>query len=193
MNDIGVIALGMFAAVAPLGAIRPLSPYRSLEDSRGWATLSAIACLAAFASFTGVAIVADSFLDFIHVSAESFQFAAAAVMAPFAVRLLLAGDSMPPPDPGSGHFEPWLFPLAIPLLAGPAALTAALSYSARFGEGAAISGATVALVASFGIVAASSGLRQAIGRAGIDAAARLSGALLLILAVELAIDGVRST
>jgi small neutral amino acid transporter SnatA (MarC family) len=86
----------------------------------------------------------------------------------------------------------WVFPLAVPLIAGPAAVVASMSYAARFGAGDTIiaSAAVTALTAALYLAAPH--IASVLRRAGLDALARLSGGLLAIIAVELAISGVRS-
>jgi multiple antibiotic resistance protein len=197
MNDIAVITFGMFAAIAPIGAVRTIMGYVNHapgpEAPLGHGRFVWISSLIALGVFALAAILADPFLEFLDVSPESFQFAAGAVMAPFALRLLWAGDSMPQPDSSRiGPFEPWLFPAAVPLLAGPASATAALSYSARFGVGDVVIAAIPVLFVSALLLAFSESLCRALGDAGVGALGRLSGALLIIVAVELAVDGVRS-
>ena len=83
-----------------------------------------------------------------------------------------------------------LAPLAVPLLATPAALAAAVSYGERSGEGATI----VVVLAIAGLaallLAAQPLLHARAGRAAVEALARLSGALLVATAVGLIVDGV---
>ena len=197
MNDLSVIAFGMFAAIAPFGAVRTIMGYVNHAPGQGapiaHGRLVWISSLIALAVFALTAILADPFLELIDVSPENFQFAAGAVMAPFALRLLWTGDSMPQPySPRIGALEPWLFPAAVPLLAGPAALTAALSYSARFGAGDVIAAAIPVLAISAFLLSLSASLCRTLGDAGVGTLGRLSGALLVIVAVELAVDGVQS-
>ena len=195
MNDVGIIALGMFAAIAPFGALRPIIGYANHEPGEGVVRGSFIwiSGLIGAALFAIAVLLADPFLEFLDVSPESFRFAAGAVMGPFAVRLLWTGESMPLPDNSHKHpFEPWLFPAAIPLLAGPASLTAAISYSARFGVGDAVVAAIPVIVISTLLPALSAPICRSLGHAAVSALGRLSGALLVIVAVELVVGGVQS-
>lgn len=197
MNDLSVIAFGMFAAIAPFGALRTIADYVDRAPGQGAPVargrLTWIPSLIAFTVFAVTAILADPFLELIDVSPENFQFAAGAVMAPFALRLLWTGDSMHQPNsPRIGALEPWLFPAAVPLLAGPASLTAALSYSARFGAGDVIAAAILVLAVSAFLLSLAAPLCRTLGNVGVGTLGRLSGALLVIVAVELAVDGVQS-
>jgi multiple antibiotic resistance protein len=206
VTDFLKAALGLFAAVAPFGALPMFlafaranwgagsQPDRDNDPSAGDALrLALLATSVAMALLVAAALLAGPFLDFLDVSPESFQFGAGVVMMPLAFRLLLVGDSAPPPDaPRSGVLPSWLVPVAVPLLASPPAIIAAVSYSARFGEGTAVVAAAATLAASLAILACGPWLVRVIGAFGVGALGRLSGGLLAVIAVELAIDGVRS-
>ena len=193
MTDFLRTTLGLFAAVAPFGALPVFLAFASLrgESSQTWRD-GVLACGTAFVVLAGAALVADPMLDFLDISGENFQLAAAVAMMPLAFRLILTADSAPPPDEPSGPLPAWLVPLAIPLLASPPAIIAAMSYSARYGEGNAIATAAVVIALTAAITSGGPWLARGIGRFGLGALGRLSGALLVVIAVELAVDGVRS-
>ena len=89
--------------------------------------------------------------------------------------------------PGDG-WQAGVFPLGLPLLAGPAGLAAAISVSTDHGFGLA-AGAMLLPVLLGGMAVAVGGARWP---AAADGLARLLGALLIVLAAGLAIDGVRA-
>ena len=193
MDDFLRALLGVFAAVAPFGALPVYAALAQESDTARRPQTVLLACLAAFALLAGAALVADPLLDWLDVSPENFQFAAGLIMSPLAARLLLTGRSMPTPR---GDLDatsvPWLAPLALPLVAGPAALAAAMTYAARYGVAEALIASAAVLALTAVLLLASRRLAGVLGTAGTDAAARLSGALLIVIAVELAVDGVRS-
>jgi small neutral amino acid transporter SnatA (MarC family) len=194
MTDVLRTALGLIAAVAPFGALPVFMALAGAERVSPVVARAAIGGAAvAFAVLVAAAFVADPFLDFLDVSPEPFRFAAGAVMAPLAVRLLLTGDSMPVPreEDRVRHLW-WLVPVAFPLLANPPAIVGTMSYATRFGDGDAIGGAAIALAITAVVLAAGPWLRSMLRPVGVNALGRLSGALLIVVAVELAIDGVRS-
>ncbi len=84
----------------------------------------------------------------------------------------------------------WLVPVAFPLLASPASLAAAVACSSRFGLG--VSLGAIALVAAAAIAALAAGERLARPAAALAIANRFLGALLVTVAVEMLVDGVRS-
>jgi multiple antibiotic resistance protein len=144
---------------------------------------------AAFAVLAVFAGVSGPLLDWLDVSPESFQFAAGAAMFPLALRLILLGDSASLPERLPTYA--WAVPLAVPMLAGPSSIIAAVSYAARFGEGEAILASAVVLTVTAAMFAALHWFER-LPLVVVQAAARLSGGLLVLIAVELAVDGVRS-
>lgn len=190
MSDFIRCLVGMFAVIAPLGALASLLASDAVgKGLRPGLRLAAGTPLAAFLVLSLGALVNGPLLDWLNISPESFQFAAGAAMAPLAVRLVLTGDSMPPARPLPAYG--WLIPLAVPLLAGPSSIIAVISYAARFGIGEAV--AATALVCA--LTAALFTVVQRPERAPlpvVQTLARLSGGLLALIAIELVIDGVHS-
>lgn len=135
--------------------------------------------------FAAAAIGADKALDALDIAPESFRVAAGIVMASMGVLTLWLGrtpSEEPPTDWTAG-----IFPLGLPLLAGPGGLVAAISYGADKGEGKTLAAAAVALaVAAAVAVPGVERLRRA-----ADAFARLLAALLVVVAAGLVVTGVR--
>lgn len=186
MSDFLRCLAGMLAVVAPFGA---LATQRASSERAASPWVAAGAAASAFVILSGSAALNRPLLDWLNVSPESFQFAAGAAMAPLAVRLILAGDSMP--STGRLPRYAWAVPLAVPLLAGPSSIISAVSYAARFGEGETIAASALA-TAFTGLLLAAPGVFDRVPLVVVRTLARLSGGLLLLIAVELAVDGVHS-
>ncbi len=89
------------------------------------------------------------------------------------------------------------FPLAIPLMAGPGAITATVLLSGRTGGALDAMAALLAVIAvvfavSFLVFAASTRIARLIGTTGNLVLSRLLGVLLAALAVQFVVDGVRA-
>jgi multiple antibiotic resistance protein len=195
MNDLAMCSFILFAALAPAGAVVPSLAYLgALDDAASKAVaLALISSLASFCVLVAAAALSGPFLDLLDITPENFQLAAAAVMALSALRLLWTSSSVvAPANPRWRRIEPWIFPVAIPALAGPAAVTAAMASAGRFGHAVTGVSALAALALAVALLASAATLQSVIGRAGLNAAGRLSGALLLIAAAEMALDGVHS-
>ena len=193
MTEILRAAVGIFATLAPLGLIPAfLTASRDGpddEDARsGWTLLLAV--ITALAVLIVAVLLTDPFLGFLDVSGENFQAGAAVIMLPLAARLLWSGRSLGLSEVATSR--PWLLPLAIPGLAGPASLGAVVAYSGRYGEADAAAAVTIAIVAASALLYAGGFLQRTLGKPAIGVLGRLSGALIVAIAVELAVDGVRS-
>jgi small neutral amino acid transporter SnatA (MarC family) len=194
VSELARTVVGIFAALAPFGALPAFLVYaRHSGEGANGPRFALLSSAAAFAILVATALVATPLLDLLNISAENFQFAAGAIMAPLAIRLLLTGDSMAPPADSEQHSRlSWLLPVAFPLLAGPPAIGAAMAFAGRYDEGTAIAGAAVAIAATVAVLATGDYTARWLRPIGLNALGRMSGALLVVVAVELAIDGVRS-
>lgn len=194
MNEFARATFALALAAAPLGAIPIFDAY--LRDvSPGLRSRGAIAVgVLSLALLAGTVLVGDPFLDWIEVSPENFQVAAGIIIAPVALRLLITGDSMITPEETAGPMprRAWLIPLVFPLIVGPASLAAALSYGTRYGEGETIAAAAAASALVLLACLFATWLTKTLGKLPIGALGRLNGALLMIVVVELIVDGVQS-
>ena len=75
---------------------------------------------------------------------------------------------------------------------GPVPVVAILSYSARFGTGTSLGAAVIAIVVSGCLLMAAGWLSERLGSSGRSVLARFGGAVIVLLAIQLMIDGIRS-
>ena len=86
--------------------------------------------------------------------------------------------------------EPFIVPLAVPLVAGPAILAAVMLYAHQdTSPWNTMIAITIAWVASTIILLASSFLQKILGKRGISACERLMGLLLTLIAVQMFFEG----
>lgn len=194
MNEFARAAFALTLAVAPLGALPIFSAY--LRDvSSETRTRGAIAVgVSSLALLAATVAIGDPFLDWIEVSPENFQVAAGIIIMPLALRLLITGDSMITPEETAGPMprRAWLIPLVFPLIVGPASLAAAVSYGTRYGQGETIGAAAFASALMLLAGAFAPWLTATVGKLLVNALGRLNGALLMVVAVELIVDGVQT-
>lgn len=86
--------------------------------------------------------------------------------------------------------EPFIVPLATPLVAGPAVLAAVMLYSGKESAWICICAIVIAWATSTLILICSSSLKQLLGEKGITACERLMGLLLTLLAVQMFLEGI---
>lgn len=196
MSAFAICLAGLFATVAPFGAVNVMLRYKrdiarqQSPDPLQPARLTLYSPVAAFALLAVAALVRDPLLDALHISGPSFEFAAAAAMVPLAIRLLVFGDSMAAPAWKLPDYA-WLVPFATPLLAGPVSLIASVSYADRFGVAETIVAGAIALSLT-GTLFATLPRWQRVQPLVVQMLGRLSGVLLVAMAAEMALDGIYS-
>lgn len=184
MSEFARAALGLLAAVAPFGALPVFLDART-EGADQWRIIAGM-CVVAFLLMGVAVLVAEPFLECLDISPENFQLAAGLIMLPQALQLLVRGRTL------GNEGSPGLLPLAVPLLAGPASIAAAMSYGARFGEETAAGASALVLFATAGLLLVGEWVERTAERAAIGQLGRLNGALLVVVAIEMIVDGVRS-
>jgi small neutral amino acid transporter SnatA (MarC family) len=185
MSEFLRLALIFLAAVNP-PAVAIVAAKRGLDaDPRLRWLVPLLGAALAGAILLALALAADSLLDALDIAPESFRVAAGIVMGASGTFVVWSGRAS-----GEGEaagLRAAVFPLALPLLAGPAGLIAAISYGADDGAGKTIGAAVIAVAAGAALVA----WRPAKGAAAFDATGRILGALLVVFASALAVSGVR--
>ena len=149
-------------------------------------------CVIAFVILLLFLLGGESFLKLMHLSSASLQISGGIVLFLIALRMIFPtaeGVFGALPDR-----EPLIFPLAVPMLAGPSALATVLLLGAqapaRIAEWA--GALAVATAISALILAAADRLQQALGDRVVAAFERLMGLLLSAVAVQMVIGGWRA-
>jgi multiple antibiotic resistance protein len=131
-------------------------------------------------------------LEVLNLSSEALLLAGGIILFLIAIKLIFPTDSswlgMKEGE------EPLLFPLAVPLIAGPSAVATVMLLSARQPESISIwfLAIIIASVVSMAVLLFSTALYNFMGNRGLAAAQRLMGMLLTAIAVEMIIDGIRT-
>ena len=191
MSELPLLLIVFWAALNPPALAASLAS-ATLPPSRQTDRLLAAAGVIAAALLLLAAVLHRPLLDLLDVSAASFDVAAGLVMLAGAARPLLRGRAIEEgiaSAAGDGR-RAVLAPLAVPLLATPAALAAALSWGERAGEAQTAAAAIVLVALSALWLARAPQPSSRAGRAALDALARLTGVLLAVLAVGLVVRGV---
>jgi multiple antibiotic resistance protein len=188
----------MFVVIDPIG-LAPLfvALTRGMTDAARRriayrATLIAVCILLAFAAF------GETLLSFVGISMAAFRVAGGILLFLTALDMLFERRTKRREDQKNDedHNDPSVFPLAIPLIAGPGAIASViLLMGQRPGwEGAAMVLGSTALVMLI-VVAfffASGLIERALGKTGITVVTRLLGMLLAALSVQFVLDGLNA-
>ena len=148
-------------------------------------------CVIAFAVLFAFLVGGEAFMHMMHLSNASLSISGGIVLFLIALRMLF------PPSGGMWgtlpQREPFIFPLAIPMLAGPSALATVLLLGAnapgRIGEWTAALAAATAVSAA--ILAAAGRIHAILGEPVVAAFERQMGLILAAVAVEMTITGLR--
>lgn len=148
-------------------------------------TAIALAILLAF-MFAG-----HGFLQLMHLSERSLEVAGGVILLIIAIRMIfMLGGTLPEPEQPR---EPLIFPLAVPLLAGPSAMATVLLLASRQPELMVtwVSALILAMAVSGAVLLAANRLREWLGASMIAAIEKLMGLVLAAIAVEMILAGIK--
>ncbi len=145
----------------------------------------------AFAILLGFMLGGGAFLALMHLSERSLEVAGGVILLIIAIRMIFPHDGAA--TPAVVTREPFIFPLAVPLLAGPSALATVLLLASRQPDRiGAWTGALALATAISGLtLIAADRLRRALGDAMVAAIEKLMGLLLSAVAVEMILAGLK--
>jgi len=137
-------------------------------------------------------VAGQSFLDGMRLSERSLAVAGGVILLIIALRMIFGGSSSLYTEHDNGR-EPLIFPLAVPLLAGPSAMATVLLLASRQPErmwhwAAAL---TAAMAASTAVLLAADRIRRLLGDAVVSAMEKLMGLVLTAIAVEMLLAGLK--
>ncbi|HEY8549096.1 MAG TPA: YhgN family NAAT transporter [Vicinamibacterales bacterium] len=135
----------------------------------------------------------NSLLQFLGLEPEAVGISGGIVLFLIAIRMVFPGAGPQGAEPLTG--EPFIVPLAIPLVAGPSTLATLLllNSTTTASTGALLVALTAAWAVSAIILLSSTGLYRVLGERGLVAMERLMGMLLVMVAVQMLVNGVRAT
>ena len=144
--------------------------------------LIALAIIIAFVFF------GEGLLNLLGISEMTIEIAGGLILFLIALKMIF-----PPPKSEfvlKKNEEPFLVPLAVPLVAGPTVLAAVMIYSKQLeGFWLLISALVIAWAVSAIILLSSANLKKWLGSKGISACERLMGLILILIAVEMFLHG----
>jgi len=192
----------LLVVVDPIGMTPTFLAVTAGLPRRARRQIAVRACFIAAAILVGTALIGNWLLDKLAISLPAFSIAGGLLLFVIASEMVLGvrieRQSKEAEDAIEEHVRNVAaFPLAIPLMAGPGAITATLLLAGRaMGQplllsllGAAVAVVLAACLAAFLIAAR---IARWLGTTGNVVLSRLLGVLLTALAVQFVIDGVRA-
>ena len=133
----------------------------------------------------------QGFLSLMRLSERSLEVAGGVILLIIAIRMIFTGGAeVYASDSGR---EPYIFPLAVPLLAGPSAMATVLLLASRQPERlwSWVGALTLAMAVSGGVLLSAGRIRRALGESMVAAIEKLMGLVLTAVAVEMILAGLK--
>jgi MarC family membrane protein len=134
----------------------------------------------------------QSFLALMRLSERSLEVAGGVILLIIAIRMIFASGGEIYATEGGGR-EPLIFPLAVPLLAGPSAMATVLLLASRQPDRMLswLGALTAAMAVSGAVLLGANQLRSWLGASMVAAIEKLMGLVLTAVAVEMILAGLK--
>jgi multiple antibiotic resistance protein len=187
VRQVAEIAIPLFFIMDPIGNAAPcLAMLSSYPPERQRAILFREVLIA-----LGIVIlfhfIGELMLSLLDIGASTLRVAGGVILFIISVRLVFPPTAEPPLE----TTEPFIVPIAVPLIAGPSLLAAVMVYSKQHSSPVVLTAISLAWLASSAFLLASPGITRILGARGMEAAKRLSGLILIFMSVQMLADGVR--
>lgn len=175
----------------PLGSLPIFIPVmrQVAPQRRRWVAVREVSI--AFAVLFAFMFLGEGFLRVMHLSERSLEVAGGVILLMVAIRMIFSHEGGVYGTPEGK--EPLIFPLAVPLLAGPSAMATVLLLASRQPErmlswvGALASAMAVSLV----VLLLCDRIRRWVGDSVVAAVEKLMGLVLTAIAVEMILAGLK--
>ena len=197
MIDLVATFIYFFAVIDPIGSVPVFIVVTPGYDARGKRRIALMAVGISALILIFFVLVGEIILTAMQIPLPAFQISGGIVLFLFALSMIF-GESKPEEETrlAADHTETAIFPLAVPSIAGPGAMLAAvlMTENARFGlweqlqtVGVMLSVLLVVLV----LLLAASGIHKIIGDAGASVISRVMGMVLAAVATTTTLEGLR--
>lgn len=180
------IAFSLFLLMDPIGNI-PLyvSILKDIEPKRQRTIIIRELFIALFV-IIAFSFLGEYILKLLHVSHQTILISGGIILFIIAIRMIFPNKTSAESWEGR---EPFIVPLAIPLVAGPAVLAAVMIYATQEPALTMLASIVLAWIATFFILIGAPLLKKILGASGIIACERLMGLILTLIAVQMFLEG----
>ena len=184
------IAFALFLLMDPIGNIPFYISFLKGVDPRRQRVVILRELLIALGIIILFNFIGDGLMRFLDVKEDTVQIGGGIILFLVCLKMIFPAGRDPNEDlPHSS--EPFIVPLAVPLIAGPSVLAAVMIYTRQENNDFIMIGAILlAWAASLLILLASSYLKNVLGWRGIIAIERLMGLILTLIAIQMFLNGV---
>ncbi len=139
------------------------------------------------------AFVGEGALNLLKISSATLSISGGILLFLIALKMIFTSDFLEAPKSGGLSKEPFIVPLAVPLVAGPSILASVMIYAKRENSQLVlISAIFIAWVISFIILILSDELKRVLKENTIVALERLMGLILSLIAVQMFLEGMEA-
>ncbi|MBO9472258.1 NAAT family transporter [Shimia sp. R10_1] len=189
----------LFVIIDPIGLFPIYVSLTQGVPARERRAIAIRACVTAFVILAVFAFLGEAVLGGIGISMPAFRIAGGILLFLTALDMLFERRTKRREDQAEeaeeDYPDPSIFPLAIPLLAGPGAITSVILLAGQDSGVqstlAVLGVALLVLIIVFGLFLTAGYLERLLGRTGITVITRLLGMLLAALAVQFILDGLK--
>jgi multiple antibiotic resistance protein len=186
------IAFSLFLLMDPLGNIPLFIVILENVEKKRQRQIIFRETLIALGIIITFAFLGNWLMEILQISHETIYLSGGIVLFLLAINMVFPSskgglqETLMPEDE-----EPLVFPLAVPLLAGPSVLAAVMIYSHQeFSIIRLLAAITLAWLASTIILLLAPAIRRLIGRRGIKAMERLMGLILILISLQMFLEGI---
>lgn len=181
----------LFLVLDPLGNLPVVASLLKQVDTKRRARVVARECLIAYLILLAFMFGGRQFLDVMHLSEISLSIAGGVILFMIAINMVFKssesvfGESL--------DHEPFIVPLAIPLIAGPSALATVMLMVSREPAklGVWVGAMTAAMLVSATLLILGEKIEKLLGKRAMEAIERLMGLILTAIAVEMLLGGIK--
>ncbi len=181
----------LFLVLDPLGNLPVVASLLKQVDSTRRARVVARECLIAYLILLAFMFGGRQFLDVMHLSEISLSIAGGVILFMIAINMVFKstesvfGESL--------DHEPFIVPLAIPLIAGPSALATVMLMVSREPAklGVWVAAMSAAMLVSATLLILGEKIEKLLGKRAMEAIERLMGLILTAIAVEMLLGGIK--
>lgn len=187
----------LFVVMDPIGLTTVFIALTQDTNDTHRRTVAFRACIVAAALLTLFTFFGDAVLGFIGISMSAFRISGGILLFLTALDMLFERRTKRREDRAEEEEfpDPSVFPMAIPMLAGPGAIASMILLADQANGplelGGVLGAMLLVLLIALGFFLLAGRVEKVLGRTGITVTTRLLGMLLAALAVQLILDGLR--
>lgn len=184
----------LFVVIDPIGLTPIFVAMTAGMTARARRVIAVRACVIAAGILIAFALLGDSILTFLGISMPAFRIAGGLLLFLTALEMLF--EKRQPRREGRAEettTDPSVFPLALPLIAGPGAIATMIlltDEASALGSAQAIGVMMAVIAVVFAFFLLATPMEKLLGQTGINVATRLLGMLLAALSVQFVLDGI---